>query len=288
MPEVVSCPDCQSKLRVPDNLLGKKVKCPKCSNAFTAVAERPAAPPAAARPRKPAPPPPEEEEEEAPRPRKPARRQEEEFEEEPVARKRKPAPPPPEDEEEEEEAPRARRRRRDEDEEEAEAPRRRRRRDDDDEDEDEDEDYEVGSIRKPGKGTPAEWRKVRSGFSFLIFGQITLMAVLLIALVMCGISMLTLTSGVRAGAQGGDPRAGMMGGIVLLLLTILVYGLGGLTSLGLTVTGHVFTLAAPPKHGAKTLAMVALILLGVSLAPSWAGCSAAWAAAPPPRWSTAG
>ena len=36
MPEIVSCPDCDRKLRVPDNLLGKKVKCPSCGNMFTA------------------------------------------------------------------------------------------------------------------------------------------------------------------------------------------------------------------------------------------------------------
>jgi hypothetical protein len=88
---------------------------------------------------------------------------------------------------------------------------------------------------------------------------------------MCGVSMLSLVGAARAGAAGGDPGAGLGSGIVLLLVTIVVYGLGGLTSLGLTVTGHVFTLAAPPKHGARTLAMVALILLGATLACSLLG-----------------
>jgi hypothetical protein len=37
MPEIVSCPDCDRKLRVPDHLLGKKVKCPGCSVMFTAL-----------------------------------------------------------------------------------------------------------------------------------------------------------------------------------------------------------------------------------------------------------
>jgi predicted Zn finger-like uncharacterized protein len=36
MPEQVQCPSCQQKLRVPDTLLGKKVKCPKCATVFEA------------------------------------------------------------------------------------------------------------------------------------------------------------------------------------------------------------------------------------------------------------
>lgn len=90
MPITVDCPSCNRKLRVPDDLLGKKVKCPTCSTTFTA--EEAAAPP---------PEPPVEEEVEE---RVPARR---------------PAAPPPdeyaEDEEEEDEGyerPRRRRRRR--------------------------------------------------------------------------------------------------------------------------------------------------------------------------------
>jgi hypothetical protein len=39
MPQVISCPDCGRKLRVPDNLLGKKVKCPGCGVKFAAQAE---------------------------------------------------------------------------------------------------------------------------------------------------------------------------------------------------------------------------------------------------------
>lgn len=38
MPEQVQCPSCMQKLRVPDTLLGKKVKCPKCSTIFEAKA----------------------------------------------------------------------------------------------------------------------------------------------------------------------------------------------------------------------------------------------------------
>jgi predicted Zn finger-like uncharacterized protein len=36
MPEQIRCPSCNAALRVPDNLLGKNVKCPKCQKTFTA------------------------------------------------------------------------------------------------------------------------------------------------------------------------------------------------------------------------------------------------------------
>lgn len=40
MPEQVQCPSCMQKLRVPDTLLGKKVKCPKCSTVFEAKTQK--------------------------------------------------------------------------------------------------------------------------------------------------------------------------------------------------------------------------------------------------------
>src|SRR5262249_59131010 len=46
MPEIISCPKCDRKLRVPDDLLGQAVKCPTCGATFTAAgaAPEPAAP----------------------------------------------------------------------------------------------------------------------------------------------------------------------------------------------------------------------------------------------------
>ena len=41
MPTVVDCPQCRRKLRVPDQLLGKTVKCPACQTVFTAAAQLP-------------------------------------------------------------------------------------------------------------------------------------------------------------------------------------------------------------------------------------------------------
>ena len=37
MPELVNCPQCERKLRVPEDLLGKEVKCPSCGTTFPAV-----------------------------------------------------------------------------------------------------------------------------------------------------------------------------------------------------------------------------------------------------------
>src|SRR5437868_3486761 len=38
MPVTVPCPSCGTKLRIPDNAVGKRVKCSKCATAFTAEA----------------------------------------------------------------------------------------------------------------------------------------------------------------------------------------------------------------------------------------------------------
>lgn len=56
MPVITSCPDCGRQLRVPDDLIGKKVKCPGCKTLFTAssdeepLEEVPPPPPVRSRP----------------------------------------------------------------------------------------------------------------------------------------------------------------------------------------------------------------------------------------------
>jgi predicted Zn finger-like uncharacterized protein len=92
MPEQIRCPECNATLRVPDSLLGKAVKCPKCQTMFTAEMEEPEGRERIVR---------EPARSEARRQR-PALRQEEDEEEE----------LPPEEEEEDEDRPRRRRRRR--------------------------------------------------------------------------------------------------------------------------------------------------------------------------------
>jgi predicted Zn finger-like uncharacterized protein len=100
MPEQIRCPSCASTLRVPDDLLGKTVKCPRCQTTFTAAASGPAGPEGGyteepARPaRRPAPPPEEEETgyDEGPdedRPRRRARYEDDEDEDRPRRRIRR-------------------------------------------------------------------------------------------------------------------------------------------------------------------------------------------------------
>src|SRR4051812_22466469 len=49
MPTTVICPSCRRELRVPDNLVDQRVKCPACGQTFSATAEvrGPALPPPA-------------------------------------------------------------------------------------------------------------------------------------------------------------------------------------------------------------------------------------------------
>ena len=55
MPTIITCPACSRQLRVPDEMLGRRVRCPSCQETFTAGDESaPAAPPP---PLPPAPPP---------------------------------------------------------------------------------------------------------------------------------------------------------------------------------------------------------------------------------------
>src|SRR5207247_8871749 len=37
MPETLTCPECHRKVRLPDHLIGKRVKCPSCGGTFTAT-----------------------------------------------------------------------------------------------------------------------------------------------------------------------------------------------------------------------------------------------------------
>lgn len=64
MPEIVSCPQCQRQLRIPDELLGSSVKCPSCGTTFIGTAASAAPQPGAFvdepnQGRAPAPPPPD-------------------------------------------------------------------------------------------------------------------------------------------------------------------------------------------------------------------------------------
>src|SRR5712691_2249441 len=95
MASTFECPKCGRELKVPDELLGKKVKCPACQSVFiTAVEEEPAAPKRASPesqegiiPSRVAPETTEESREEE-RPRKRPKRWEDDYEEEDYSRPR--------------------------------------------------------------------------------------------------------------------------------------------------------------------------------------------------------
>ncbi len=140
MPEVLNCPHCGKKLRVPDDALGQAVSCPACGKRFTATAAAP--PPDAVQP--------------GPAPRRAA--DDEEGQDERPSRRR------PRDEDEDEDD-RPHRRRRDEDEDEDDRPRRPRARDDDEDD----------RPRRRGRRTRAADAVKGPGIAFLIVGVLGLL-----------------------------------------------------------------------------------------------------------------
>jgi predicted Zn finger-like uncharacterized protein len=88
MPEIISCPNCSRKLRVPDDMLGRQVKCPGCSKIFVAAADTGEA--VQAEPsRRPQPPSRPRDEDEEDRPRRRSPRDEEEYEEDDRPRRRR-------------------------------------------------------------------------------------------------------------------------------------------------------------------------------------------------------
>jgi hypothetical protein len=163
MATIINCPDCDRSLKVPDELLGKKVKCPGCGVTFTAAGKR-AAP--------------------EPPPARRSARDDEGIEEEPRGRK-----PAIRDDDEEDER-RVRRRRPDDDEDEA--PRGRRR----DEEEEEDEDYSRGGGERTG------WMRVRTGLLILLIAQALWGGAILVG-ILSGMIAAASTPSVTANPQGG-------------------------------------------------------------------------------------
>lgn len=81
MNEIITCPNCQKKLQLPEEYLGKTVQCPGCKQTFTAQRAG-VVPPPPTSPGREAPPPPKDdyEEEELPRRRR-RRRADDDYEE---------------------------------------------------------------------------------------------------------------------------------------------------------------------------------------------------------------
>jgi hypothetical protein len=231
MPEIITCPDCDRKLRVPDNLLGKKVKCPGCGVMFTATAGSPA------RGGRPAAPPDDDVEDPVEAPaedrRRPAR--------DAVVRRddyddRRPRRRDDEDD--------RRVRRRDDDYDDEPRPRRR--------DDDYDDDYGP-SPREMKEG----WRKVKTGVNLNIIGTwvwiggAAFMGIgALIGLLLLGSTILSLFSTVGAGRQPNSSQASAVGaGVIILGITGVIYGLCTLAELILRVIGYGMCMAVPSLRG---------------------------------------
>jgi hypothetical protein len=247
MPEIISCPDCDRKLRVPEDLLGKKVKCPGCGVTFTASAggggrAAPAsggraAPSAGSK----APP--------SARSSPRAPRAEEGIEETPRAKKRPAMAPPEEDYEEEDDRGRGRGRgrARDEDDEEDDRGRGRGRGRARDEEEEEYEDEDVDEA--PRTDARAGWQKVRLGITLIIVA----------IFVAIGGGILTSLLGMLA---VGSMSIGMLYAVQIMGM------LFNYSSMGLDVAGHGLNMSVPPRRGQS---YKGLAIATFSLYAAWAG-----------------
>jgi hypothetical protein len=217
MPVVVNCTKCQKKLKIPDELLGKKVKCPTCSAVFTAEAsegveeEKTIPKPAAKKP------PVEDEDDDVPAPkakRKPA----DDDDDEGVTSKpskRKTA----DDDDDEDEAPKrpSKRKAADDDDDEDDAPRRKsKRRGDDDDDDDDDDDRPVR--RRRGAGAP------HRGVMILVFGILGCLCCIvfgILAIVMGGNDLKAMDRGDMDDSGRGLTNVGRILGFVSIGLFVL-------------------------------------------------------------------
>jgi predicted Zn finger-like uncharacterized protein len=236
MPQIIQCPDCQKTLRVPDNLLGKTVRCPTCKTMFTAQAEEEVKlelideEPPAKRPSKA-----EEERDEVRPSRRPAAREEEERVQERPRRKRR--------ELDDEDRPR-------------------RKWAEEDEEEDDLEDRLRRSSRAP-RGSRTAWRKTRTGVTLVLIGvftQIAAYALIIVALIMVVAGAASAASAIRSGGSAGAP-AGVFGGLGMLCCS----GVLLLASFILSVTGNVFCVFTPALNGAKILAIISLALISLQV-----------------------
>jgi hypothetical protein len=273
MPEIISCPDCSRKLRVPDDLIGKKVRCPGCNVMFMASAVEEAPPP-----------PPRRSSRSSPR--------EDAIEEKPRSSRHRAVRTTPDDE-----PPRARRRH-----EEEEERRGRRRYEDEDEDEDRREDEEDDyDDRYSSRARRDGWKKVRMGINLIIISVWVMLGT--IGFSFCGGAIVGFT-GAMSAAGSNNPNAAMGAvattGIGFILLMV-VAGLLTLVSKGLQIAGHGFCIMVPPKRDsaikvlalttfALAIAQIAFNLLGnlISALTTPAGFAGAFGSSNPLGTFTAG
>ncbi len=262
MPEVVSCPKCQRKSRVPDSLVGKKVKCPGCAEIFVANLNGPAA-----APKKPAPAKKEEEEDdggtyEVVREGKKRRRDDDDDDDERVADKPISRRRAGDDDDDEDKPRKSRTRRDDDDDDDDRVSTRRRRYSRDDDDDDDDDDMEQSRPRK--SEVAADWSRIRLGLSLLLASVLTYVGVILLTFLGgCCIGFNAAAGGAAAAGAGGKPAAGGLAAFgTTFLLVIGVAVLGQFTAWALKVGGSICCVGSPPAFGARTLAVVSISMIG--------------------------
>jgi hypothetical protein len=262
MPEIIACPQCKGKLKLPEALLGKKVRCPDCKNTFVAGASAPvAAPPplpqfkqgVAAPPiRRPVPPPAEVVEidaddliveEEAPRSRGSSgnHRRREEVTDAPRPRKRRD-----DYDDEDDDRPRSRRRRDDYDEDDR--PRRRKRQREDDYSDDE-EDLDPEEARRRARAERAAWRTADIGV--ILHGIGNWLCVGSASLVLLSMFILLIMLATKSGSLGMFRFLGVLYVIAFVLWCINII---------LADVGYGFWIAAPSRYGAKGLAIGCMVV----------------------------
>jgi hypothetical protein len=259
MPEITTCPDCDKKLKVPDNLIGKKVRCPGCNVMFVARADGAA-------------------EEEAPvsRSADPARR-------EGISERRAPARDDRDDRDdrdEREERPRSRYR-----DEREERPRSRdreeriRRRDDDHDDrprrrddyddrprrrDDYDDDY---PRQRPGDVAKG-WRLTRIGVYLVAVSVWLMLAALGVGLVGVGVIMLLGGSLIGSILGGGSINegsaatgvAGIFGAAIGYILFASIVGLLYVGGVIVKMVGQGLCMAVPVIRGSNTMRILAIVV----------------------------
>ncbi len=254
MSQIVTCPDCGRKLKVPDDLLGKKVKCPGCGQKFVGATDDADDESATPRSTGVAPRP-----DGGPRSRRVA--EEEDLDGGPRSRRRVA-------EEEDDDRPKSRRRA--------------------DEDED-DEDYPVRKRDRDGdRPAPTKveivtgWERVRFGLNLVIIGLWLLVANIVIGVlgylilaVFVGASIGSMAGGMPTGGPMTNQQASQLGGQAAGTMTAalvggcLLYGLMGLVALAYlatTMTGMGFCMGVAPTRKAAGLRGLAITAFSLSIA----------------------
>jgi hypothetical protein len=259
---IINCPECDKKLKVPENLLGKKVKCPGCAGMFVAEDEddfdEDDAPSPKAKPR-----------EEATPPKSAGRKSvvpppvKEGFEDEESHTRRKRARDL--DDDDEDDRPRSRRGRGDEF---TDAPRSKRGRDyQDDEDYDDEsyEDEEEYVDRGISRDTRARWQKVRQGVTFYltsIFAQIGLVILTAcLMMIVFGAAFGSLAKSKSANQAVGAAETAGWGVIAVSLFSWVA----GLALGGLRIYGTGLCMTVPPKRG-SLIKGLAIATFGLTIA----------------------